>query len=76
MLVIEYFYLVNIFRTPGKKKSFQIQISLRCDCLRFVLFYIMKTNNRENEKEEGEMQDKVLYKRRYQGQERPNYTQV
>ena len=36
----------------------------------------MITNDRENEKEEGEMQDKVLYKRRYQGQERPNYTQV
>ena len=67
--------MVNIFRKPGKK-SFQIQQLIRQDCLRFVLFYIKKTNNRENEKEEGEMQDKVSYKRRYQGQERPNYTQV
>ena len=43
------------FRTPGKKKSFQIQQLIRQNCQRFVLFYIKKTNNRENEKEEGEM---------------------
>ena len=56
---MEYFFLLNtfiwlIFRKPGKK-SFQIQQLIRQDCLRFVLFYIEETNNRENEKEEGEM---------------------